>query len=72
MSKIDSKANERKRMRQASKNLEELLRRIRPFIKKPVEEPIERKPWVISNPGCLSHHSAKKPARNDTGLPPYP
>lgn len=49
---IDSKKDDR--IGEASINLEETLRRIEPFIKKPVEEPRKRNTWVVSEPGYIS------------------
>ena len=48
---------QKERIKTASENLEEMLRRIEPFLKKPTEEPIEHKPWVISDPNRMQQSS---------------
>lgn len=44
------KAERKDKIEHAGHNLEEIMHRIHPFIRRPKEEPKERLTWVSSNP----------------------
>ncbi len=48
MSEIDSVVKDRDDSKK--KSVEDVFRRVEPFIKRPVRKPIERKPWKAATP----------------------
>ena len=61
---IDS--NTKKRIESAAHNLEEALRRIDPFVRRPKEEPKKRENWVSSGTNAQIHIINQKSPNQST------